>query len=144
MTRPALIGCALLATAAAAPAAAASCNVSPQGVSFGSYDTLSPSPQDGVGNIAVSCDSTTSLTISLSAGSGSYPERHMVAGAGALPYNLYTDASRIIVWGDGSGSTGTVSATAAAADIAVYGRVPARANVTVGSYTDTIVVTVSY
>ena len=132
------------AIAAAAPAAAAGCSVSPQSVSFGSYDTLSPSPHDGVGNVGITCDAATSFTISLSPGSGTYSERLMAGGAEGLSYNVYTDASRTIVWGDGSGSTGTVSTTAAATDIPVYARIPARENVAAGSYADTIVVTVSY
>lgn len=134
----------LAASAAAAPVSAATCNVSPQGVSFGGYDTLSSSALDGVGNIAVSCDASASFTVSLSAGNGTYSGRAMSSGAEALSYNLYTDASRLIVWGDGSGSTGTVSTTAAAAEIPVYGRIPARQNVPAGSYADTIVVTVTY
>jgi spore coat protein U-like protein len=89
----------------ASPAAAASCNVSPSGVSFGAYDPLSSSP---------------------------------------LTYNLYTDASRLISWGDGSGGSSTVSMTGAAADIPVYGRMAARQNVPAGAYADTIVVTITY
>lgn len=137
----ALIAAALLG---APPAAAATCNVSPQGVSFGGYDTLSSGSQDGVGNISVTCDAAMSFTVSLGTGAGTYAERSMTSGAEALSYNLYTDASRLIVWGDGSGSTGTVSTTATAADIPVYGRIPARQIVPAGAYTDVIVVTITY
>jgi spore coat protein U-like protein len=140
----ALIACAAAVGLVAAPAAAASCNLSPQGVAFGGYDTLSASPHDGVGNIAVTCDAAASFTISISAGSGTYPQRLMAGGAGALPYNLYTDATRTLVWGDGSGSTGTVSVTTSSSDIPVYGRIRAGENVAAGSYADSLVVTVSY
>lgn len=138
------IGIAVMLVPGVAPAAAATCSVSPQGVSFGSYDTLSPAPLDGVGNIGVSCDTVTAFTISLSAGGGSYSERLMTAGAAALPYNLYTDASRLTVWGDGSGGTGIVSMSATAHDFAVHGRIPARQNVVATTYVDTIFVTISY
>ncbi|HEX6376217.1 MAG TPA: spore coat U domain-containing protein [Allosphingosinicella sp.] len=128
----------------ASPAAAASCNVNPSGVSFGAYDPLSSSPLDGVGNIAISCDASTSFAISLSTGAGSYAERRMSSGGAALTYNLYTDASRLTPWGDGSGGSSTVSMTGAAADIPVYGRMAAHQNVPAGAYADTIVVTITY
>lgn len=126
------------------PAAAVVCSVSPQSVSFGTYDPLSPSALDGVGNIAVSCDAATSFTISLGTGAGSYSGRVMTSGANQLGYNLYTDITRLTVWGDGTGSTSTVSTISTGGDFAVYGRMPAGQNVPAGSYADTIVVTVTY
>jgi spore coat protein U-like protein len=113
-------------------------------VNFGVYDTLSPSAVDGVGNLAVGCDAPVSLTISLGPGTGTYSERAMAAGAQTLGYNLYTDASRAMIWGDGGSGTETVSMTAASADIPVYGRIPARQNVAPGGFADTIVVTITY
>ena len=139
-----LLGAAAAFAGWAAPGEAATCNVSPQGVSFGSYDALDPSPLDGVGNIAITCDSATSFTLSLSTGAGSYAQRRMNGVDGALVYNIFTDASRLIVWGDGGGGSNTVSMTAIAADVPVYGRLPARQNLPAGAYVDTIVVTVTY
>ncbi|MDB5580994.1 MAG: spore Coat Protein domain protein [Bradyrhizobium sp.] len=134
----------LIYLATAYPAEAATCSISPQGPSFGSYDTLSPSAVESVGNISVACDATTSFTIALDTGIGSFAQRTMAGNAVPLRYNLYVDATRLIVWGDGSGSTGTVSSTATGGNFAVYGRIPAGQNVTAGSYSDTIVVTISY
>jgi spore coat protein U-like protein len=126
------------------PAAATSCGVSAQGTSFGSYDSLSPVPLDGVGNVAVTCDSDVSYSISLSEGQGSFDRRVMTAGAAQLGYNLYTDASRRNVWGDGTGGTSTVSAAGTFANLPVYGRIPSRQSVPASAYSDTVVVTVSY
>ena len=126
------------------PAAAATCNVSPQGVNFGGYDSLGSTPVDGVGNVAVECDSETSFTVSLSTGNGTFSERRMIGPASELSYNLYTDASRIGIWGDGSGGSNTVSGTAGTANLPVYGRIPARQNVPAAIYADTIIVTVTY
>ena len=126
------------------PAAAATCTISPQGVSFGNYDTLDPQPLDGVGNISVRCDAETAFTISLGSGAGSYSVRQMASGANVLEYNLYTDPSRLTVWGDGSAGSVTVSDTASTAERAIYGRVPARQNVPAGLYNDVIVVTIVY
>lgn len=137
------MGVAGLMVALAAPASAAICSVSPQGVSFGSYDSLSSTALDGVGNINVSCDASVSFTISLSAGNGSFDQRLLVSGAGQLGYSLYTDASRTIVWGDGT-TAGNVSATGQNVDLGVYGRIPARQTVPASAYADTITVTVDY
>lgn len=133
-----------LSCLAASPAHAVVCSVSPQSVSFGNYDPLNPAALDGVGNINVSCDASTSFTISLSAGSGTYTSRKMMSGTEPMAYNLYTDASRLLIWGDGTGSTSTVSTTAASGDYTVYGRIPDRQNIPAGTYTDSITVTVTY
>lgn len=134
--------CALVALAAA-PAGAATCSVSPQGVSFGNYDSLNPAPLDGVGNIHVSCDTTVSFTVALGPGSGSVDQRRMISGADQLEYNLYTNSSRTLVWGDGiSGSD--VSVTGETVDLPVYGRIPARQNVPAKIYADAVTVTISY
>ena len=128
----------------AAPAAAATCDITPQAASFGTYDPLAAAPLDGVGNIAVRCDSAVPFTLSLGTGTGSYADRRMTGASGSLGYNLYVDGARTIVWGDGSGGTANVSTSAQSADIPIYGRVPAGQNVRADSYTDTLVVTISY
>ena len=133
---------AALSLAAASPAFAA-CSVNPQGIGFGSYDSLAPTPLDGTGNINIACDTSTAFTVALGSGAGSIGSRHMTSGASELGYNLYTGASRLVVWGDGfSGST--VSATGTNVDLPVYGRVPARQNVPAASYADSVTVTVSF
>lgn len=126
-----------------APALATICSVSSVGVVFGSYDSLTSTPLDGVGVISVDCDVSTSFTVALSSGYGSFAQRQMIAGSSQLGYNLYTDASRTMVWGDGV-SAGTVSATGSSLNLSVYGRVPAQQNVAAGTYADSVSITVSY
>ncbi len=77
---------------------------------------------------------------------GSYnPIGEQVAsGASRLPYNLYTDASYNLVWGDKSAGTAVVGGSAATASHTVYGRIPRKQNVGAGVYADTVVVTVSF
>ena len=70
--------------------------------------------------------------------------RQMASGADILEYNLYTDPSRLTVWGDDSAGTVTVSETASTAEKTIYGRVPGRQNVPAGTYTDVVLVTISY
>jgi spore coat protein U-like protein len=128
----------------AAHEAAALCVVSAQGVAFGAYDTLSGALVDGVGNVAVDCAPAAAYTISLSPGTGSYAARIMASGPYRLGYNLFTDASRTTIWGDGTGTTATVSGSGTVVNHTVYGRIPGAQNVNVGSYSDTITVTLVF
>jgi spore coat protein U-like protein len=61
-----------------------------------------------------------------------------------LSYFLYSDAGWTTVWantvGTGVAHTGTATATA----ITVYGQVTAGQNVPAGSYSDTVVATVTF
>jgi len=74
----------------------------------------------------------------------------MSNGSSQLAYNLYTDSARTSVWGDGSSGTAKVSdgyllgLFTVAKDYPVYGRIPELQNAAVGSYLDTVVVTVNY
>ncbi len=134
----------MLVAIAASPAQAVVCSASTQSVAFGNYNSLSSSPLDGVGDIAVTCDAATSVTISLSTGTGTYAARKMTRGVDQLTYNLYSDATRLLVWGDGSGSTSTVGAVITSVNFTVYGRIPGSQNIPAGSYSDTITVTLTY
>lgn len=145
-----------LAAAWAGSAQAVSCSVSATSASFGAYNTASLLPLDGVGNVRVACSTPlvnvlVSYTILLSpGGAGSYGNRRLENGGSQLAYNLYTDFTRLFVWGDGSGGTATVSdgyllmILNQYRDYPVYGRIPAGQNVAAGRYTDTIQVTVNY
>jgi len=128
----------------AAHDARANCTVSAGSIVFGSYDVFSAQPLDGAGSIGIDCDLATPYSISLGTGGGSYGQRELASGPDRLGYNLYTGATRVIVWGDGSGGTGTVGGNTAQASHTVYGRIPAGQNVPAGSYGDTIIVTVSF
>jgi spore coat protein U-like protein len=125
-------------------AKAATCTLNVPGLSFGSYDVFSSSSLDSAGTISISCDMDTTYTISLGPGGGSYALRTMLSGTHTLSYNLYIDAARTIIWGDGTGSTGTLTNTAASANHTVYGRIPARQNAYIGSYSDAITVTLNF
>jgi spore coat protein U-like protein len=125
----------------------AACTVGIVGVIFGNYDPFSNVAQDSAGNVSVNCDAATLYTITLSPGSGTYALRAMSGPGMPLNYNLFTDPTRVVVWGDGT--TGAVAVPGASTGLtvtnhAVYGRIPARQNVPVGSYTDTIIVTVTF
>lgn len=124
--------------------ASAACSLSVQSANFGAYDVFDNNPVDSVGNVNVTCDMATSYTIALSPGNGTYVNRRMLSGSNELLYNLYTDAARTIVWGDGSSSTATVMGMGTSSNHTIYGRLPARQNVSVGAYSDTVTVTLTF
>ena len=143
---------ALLAAGLAVPAEA--CTVSVTGVAFGNYSPLSGTPRDGVGTVTLRCHpNVQSPVIALDAGgSGTFAARRMTNGPKALSYNLYTTAARIIVWGNGSGgsatvtgSGGTVTAGTRTFNVPIYGRIPERQNdLTPGAYSDTLFATITF
>jgi spore coat protein U-like protein len=119
------------------------------GVSFGAYNVFNTTPTDSTGSITYTCSSVFTITIHLSRGSApSYFPRQMRKGAESLPYNLYRDAARTSVWGDGTGGTSRYGPVFPPFDrpvtVTVYGRIPARQNVSAGSYTDTITATINF
>jgi spore coat protein U-like protein len=129
---------------AAAPAGAAGCSMGIVNVVFGVYNTLSASSLDGAGSVSVTCDVTSSFQIALNKGQGSFAARQLQSGANVLYYNLYTDALRSLIWGDGTVGTALVSGSGTAATYTVYGRVPGGQNLPVGSYSDSITVTLNF
>lgn len=115
----------------------ANCTASSSGVVFGSYDVFETTSNDSVGTITVNCSIEIPYTLKLSEGYGDFNERRLINGDNYLIYNLYTDTARNLIWGDGiSGKT--------TAEYSIYGRIPARQNVSVGSYNDTIIITLEY
>jgi spore coat protein U-like protein len=135
---------ALLALLVLPGAATAECSLNLIGLTFGNYDPFAAIDTDISGSVSVTCDSDTSAQISFSAGFGPFANRQMKGGGSALFYNLYTDPSRLSLWGDGSPGTNLVSFSGTAGSYTVYGRIPARQNVPVGGYSDTITVTLTF
>lgn len=144
----------LLAAVLFARAADCACNVTATGVSFGPYDAASLLPADSAGSVTVSCDQNPPVDITVTIGpsgtTGGFNPRSMrlATGTARLNYNLYTDASRSVVWGDGTSGTAAVVIRRVnrnrAQTATIYARTPAGQNVPVGAYTDSLVVTILY
>lgn len=144
---------ALSAWLVAGEAGAASCSfTSTDAVRFGTYDVFAMSALDTTGNVTFICTGlggSDSISIDLSAGGASSAmSRKMLQGLTPLYYNLYTDAARTQVWADGSGATshyGPVTPpNGVTQSVTIYGRVPARQNVSVGLYADAIIATILF
>ena len=134
-----------------AGAARANCSLGGAAVAFGSYDALSPSPFDTIGSMVFQCNPKDhNIMITLSTGnSSSYSTRSMVNGGQQLLYNLYRDTGRTIIWGDGSsGSQAYMNNNPQPNNrdiiVPIFGRIPPGQNVKVGTYSDTITVTLTY
>lgn len=143
----------LLMPCVAFAASSGTCMVSTTPVNFGSYDVFSNSAVDTVGQVTVGCTgvgTTYSVTVQLNKGLvGSVAQRKMQQGNGndKLSYNLYTDAGRSTIWGDGtsSSSTQTINVNGGTSStLSIYGRIPALQDVEMGSYTDSITVTINF
>lgn len=155
----------LILSVAAFPVTALECGVFATNSDFGSYDHADPLPTDTTGTMQFACvdggllGTTVIYNVSFSTGvSGTYANREMAYSTYALLYNLYTDAARVLVWGDGTGGTSTVSGvlevpacllglgcTQVNAFRTIYGRVPAGQAVGAGGpYTDNILITVDF
>lgn len=125
-------------------AARPTCSMNVQSVNFGNYDIFSSIALDSTGNVDVVCDANMNYKITLSSGAGTFGVRKMLYATSWLNYNLYVDATMSSIWGDGTLGTATVTDKKRAQSYTIYGRIPARQNVYAGSYSDTLVVSISF
>jgi spore coat protein U-like protein len=134
------------------------CTASATGVVFGTYNPFG-SNVDATGNVHLQCNGiltlgTVDYSIALNKGiyGTGFEPRQMGLAANRLNYNLYTSNGYGTIWGDGSGVTQVVSDSITipplgsnSVDHTIYGRLPgSQTSAAVGSYSDTITVTVTY
>jgi len=121
------------------------CTVTAQNINFGSHGVIS-SNVDANGALSVSCTPDLPYTISLNGGlSNAEPtQRRMTLGTNAIIYGLYSNAARSVAWGSAVGQTLSGTGTGSAQNIPVYGRVARQTTPPPGTYSDTVVVTVTY
>ena len=72
-------------------------------MNFGTYNVFNGSNVDSTGTVTYRCNgSAHNITVGLTQGaSATFNPRQMPKGAEALTYNLFLDASRSTIWGDG-------------------------------------------
>jgi spore coat protein U-like protein len=126
---------------------ASSCTIgSVAALDFGSVTSLAAA-LSATANILVTCTSGTPYTVELSAGGGTGATtavRKMTSGANTVNYSIYKEVAHTNVFG--TGATEKVSATgnAAAQTYTAYGLVPIQTTPPIGTYIDTVTVTVTY
>jgi spore coat protein U-like protein len=147
------IAVALVSIGVASPASAQpapSCTISTTSVNFGTYNVFSGTPLDSTGTITYRCNAAAAnITIALTQGtSGTYSPRNMSKGVELLSYNLYTNAARTVVWGDGTAGTATHfranPPNNSNVNVTVFARVPAGQDISVGSFSDTVSATINF
>ncbi len=123
------------------------CSVSAATLSFGSAGVLSAA-LDGTTSLTTTCSAATPYTIGLdggNAGASDPTRRKMSYGGSQITYGLYQNTARSQPWGSTNG-TNTVSGTGSGSGqpITVYGRVPAQTTPAPGTYSDSIIATLTY
>lgn len=99
------------------------------------------------GRLTVACDRQRRFELAATAGQGRFGQRLMRGPDGSpLAYNLYVDAARTRIWGDGvHAGTSTIKGRTHGrrrVDLVVFGRVWGRQAAAPGAYSDTLSITV--
>lgn len=139
-------------------AAATSCSMAAGNVAFGGYDVFSAISLDTDSTVIVTCSrdgGPQNITVSITIGPGAYGgtttsrKMKMNGGGDLLGYNLFKDAGRTVVWGEVSGldaftqTLAVPNKSSAQLTATIFGRMPAGQEVSKGSYSDTVFVTVT-
>jgi spore coat protein U-like protein len=123
------------------------CSVNASTLNFGSVGVLR-SAVDATSSITVTCTNALPYTVALDGGlsGASNPSQRVMSQASQnITYGLYRDSARAQPWGDSVGTNAAAgSGSGLAQTLTVYGRVPAQTTPSPGTYSDTVVVTISY
>jgi len=149
--------CVLIILPESASAAPPKCRIDITAVNFGVYVPGSPTDVDANGEIRVRCrgkgkggkGQPNSYILRIDGGQTGNPAgRAMRSAAVNLFYNLFSDAARFVIWGDGSAGTSPVTQVISGRKYdkrhAVYGRVFVGQYPDTGSYADAPVVTIEF
>jgi spore coat protein U-like protein len=123
-----------------------SCQLSAATLNFGAFGDLNTAVS-GQTALAIQCSSGIPFTIALNGGLANAvnpSQRQMTLASKSITYGLYQDPAHQTPWGSAAGSTYGGTGTASLQSIPVYGYVPVQTTPPVGTYSDTIVATVSY
>jgi spore coat protein U-like protein len=129
------------------------CVITAGTLAFGSYDPIvanASSPLPGSTSLNVTCTSGANATVTLGQGSNAdtdstdaAPDRRMKAGSNYLKYSLTQDGGST-TWGNTSGTGEAYPGIGTAQALTVYGSVAAGQNVPSGSYSDSVVATITF
>jgi len=134
--------------------AVSGCTIGVTPINFGNYDTFSSTPLDAAGTITVNCTGDVNkgnVTLGPSSTSGTFNPRRMKRSGGSdlLDYNIYTNMTKTVIFGDGTGGTSDVQVKRQgppvpwSENISTYGRIPPGQDVSAGTYSDTLTATVN-
>jgi spore coat protein U-like protein len=134
----------------------ANCTISANPLAFGVYDpvvTNASTALTGSTTLGVNCTNGALTTVTL--GQGSYPDvgggstdasplRRMKSGSNYLSYSLTQDSGGNTTWGNTSGTGEGYTGIGTADSLTVYGSVAAGQNEPAGTYSDSVVATITF
>ncbi len=133
------------------------CSIGGVSINFGSYNVFTPNPTDSTGYVTLNCEDVVraDLKLSVSSTSGTFNPRRMKRSGGGdfLDYNIFIDGARTVIFGDGTGGTQTIRVHKPPGapkkgpwgiQITIYARIPPGQDVSAGSYSDTLTITVEW
>lgn len=132
-------------------AAWAVCNVTTTPMSFGNYDITLLTPTTSTATVTVSCNDVPPIDVTIQIGpspnSGGFSPRLIKHSTMSqfIDYNLYTDSAMLNIWGDGTGGTATLTNKVGKNkpwNATVYGKIPAGQDPYMGTYSETLTVTI--
>ena len=125
-----------------------SCSVSVTAMDFGLISRQLTAPIDQSAQITVSCTNAAPYTVGLGFGLHAVDAgpsgRRMLSGSDLLAYGVYHDAGRSLDWGTSPASQTAGTGSGSAQVLTVFGRIFSPQTPATGSYSDQIVVTVTY
>jgi spore coat protein U-like protein len=133
-----------------------SCTIAVVDLAFTAYDPTYGVDNDSTGSVTSTCTTGGAVVLTLgqgsSADSGSTdasPVRRMLGTTGAaagtfLAYGLYKENGRTTVFGNTAETGDSFTATGGADVRTVYGRIPKTQSAAIGSYVDSVSVTLTY
>ena len=144
----------LLAAAPRADPKRGSCTIETRPLSFGNFDPEAGANLDAVAQVIYTCDNQAKkIRIEMTTGQANqFSPRRMTAGTGLdfLDYNIYLDATRQTIWGQGAYGTDVYYVNnppnGTSVIVPAYGRIPGRQTLSPapGQYIDALTVRVLF
>ncbi|HTK29302.1 MAG TPA: spore coat U domain-containing protein [Vicinamibacterales bacterium] len=131
------------------PRPSSACSFSVGQLDFGTYDVFSAAPNDSTATITYKqCLGSAVIQITVSRGtSATFSPRILTSATETLQYNVYMDAARTTIWGDGSGGTSFYTKLTpgnGSVNVTAFGRITAGQDVGAGRFTDTLTVVMNF
>lgn len=127
---------------------ATSCTVSVANMDFGNIDAAVVASVDQIATISLSCTNASNYTIGLNQGAYSMDTvptgRRMNNGGHRLAYGLYLDSARSKNWGHDAGTVAVGVGSGGEQPHTVFGRIFSNQEAFTGTYSDTVVVIITY
>ena len=124
----------------------ANCTISAGALAFGAYDPVVANASanlDQTSTISVACTKGATASVGLDNGANFSGGRRMKSGTDYLGYEMYSDSGRSTVWNTAAPVSYT-AASKAASSLTVYGRAAGGQDVPAGSYSDTVIATITF